>query len=855
MGIYKLSFTRISYFRSYKFLLMRKLLLSFFLLACTSLFAQLQSPEQFLGYKVGTKYTPHWKVVSYFQQVAAAAPSMVKIEKYGETNEGRPLMLTFIATPENLSRLDEIRKNNLRLTGTLNDKPGDENMPVIVWLSYNVHGNEASSTEASMLTLYALVNPNESKTKEWLKNTVVIIDPCINPDGRDRYVNWYNTVVGTEMNVTPYSREHVEPWPGGRSNHYNFDLNRDWAWQTQIETQQRLKVYNQWMPQVHVDFHEQGYNEPYYFAPAAEPVHEVITNWQRDFQVLIGKNNAKYFDQNGWLYFTKERFDLFYPSYGDTYPMYNGAIGMTFEQGGIRAGLGIINEDGDTLTLVDRATHHFTNSLSTIEVSSVNAARLLKEFKKYFTEAKNTGIGEYKTYVVKASNKSQFTALTQLLDRNAIQYGYGSRMNASGFNYFTGKEENFSVDENDVVLSAYQPRANLLKVLFEPKSKLSDSATYDITAWSLPYAYGLQTYALKARLNPNAAAVKPFGADVDNNAYAYAIQWNSVAGAKLLSALLKEGIKVRVTENPFEAADKKFDRGTLLVTKTSNKSFEGKLGTMVSNLAIKYSVEVTPLASGFVDKGNDFGSPAVHILNKPNIVLLTGTGVSSLGAGEIWHFFEQQLNYPLTLVNAEDISRINWAAVNVIIMPDGNYRFLNDKATADKLKEWVNKGGRLITLEGAAAQLASGDWGLKLKKEEDKKDDKKEAYTDLKVFEERERDFLKGNIPGSIYKVELDNTHPLAYGYPNFYYTLKQDDNIAEFLKDNGWNVGVIKKEGEVSGFVGSRLKSKLKDGLLFGVQDMGNGKVVYLLDNPIFRSFWENGKLMLCNAVFLVGQ
>jgi hypothetical protein len=817
--------------------------------------AQVQSPEQFLGYKVGTKYTPHWKVVSYFQQVAAASPATVKLEKYGETNEGRPLMLAFIATPENLQRLEDIRKNNLRLSGTLTDKPADENAPPIVWLSYNVHGNEASSTEASMLTLYALVNPAETKTKEWLKNTVVVIDPCINPDGRDRYVNWYNTVVGKNMNVSAISREHSEPWPGGRSNHYNFDLNRDWAWQTQIETQQRMKVYNQWLPQVHVDFHEQGYNQPYYFAPAAEPFHEVITNWQREFQNLIGRNNAKYFDANGWLYFTKERFDLFYPSYGDTYPIYNGAIGMTFEQGGIRAGLGIINSAGDTLTLVDRATHHFTNALSTVEVSSANAAKLVKEYKKFFNDAKTNGVGEYKSYVVKATDKSTIGTLLNLLNKNDIQFSYGSKATASGYNYWTGKEESFSVTTDDIVISAYQPRSTLLRVLFEPKSKISDSATYDITAWSLPYAYGLQTYGCKQKLAATQADVRLDSRQLENNAYAYAVRWNGVSSAKLLGALLQAGIKVRFAENAFAVDGRTYDKGTLIITHTSNKALGDKLGATVNNLAAKNGVQAEPISTGFVDKGNDFGSPAVHIITNPNVLMLTGTGVSSLAAGEIWHFFEQQLDYPISLVNAEEFGRINLAEVNVIIMPDGNYKLISDKAQADKLKEWVNKGGRLIALENAAVQLANADWGMKLKKDDDKKDDKKDGYADLKVYEERERDFLKGNIPGSIYKVELDNTHPLAFGYPKYYYTLKQDDNIGEFMKDGGWNVGVIKKDAQIAGFVGYKLKDKLKDGLLFGVQDMGNGNVVYLLDDIMFRSFWENGKLMLCNAVFLVGQ
>ena len=406
---------------------MNKFISTFALLLFSAVsFAQVQSPEQFLGYKLGSRYTPHWKVVSYFNQVAANAPKMVKMQQYGQTNEGRPLMVAFIASEENLMNLDNIRLNNLRLANLAKDKmAADVNAPAIVWMSYNVHGNETSSSEAAMLTIFSLVDPANTKTKEWLKNTVVVIDPCINPDGRDRYVNWFNSIVGKNVNPRMDTREHREPWPGGRTNHYNFDLNRDWAWQTQVESQQRMKLYNQWLPQIHVDFHEQGVNEPYYFAPAAEPFHEVITTWQRDFQNTIGKNHAKYFDANGWLYFTKLRFDLFYPSYGDTYPTYNGAIGMTYEQGGgPGGGAAAMTEEGDTLTLLDRLTHHYTTGISTVEISSINASKLVTEFRNFFNKGVTTGFGEYKTYIIKNNpqDAERIKGLVAMLDKNGIQY-------------------------------------------------------------------------------------------------------------------------------------------------------------------------------------------------------------------------------------------------------------------------------------------------------------------------------------------------------------------------------------------------------------------------------------------------
>lgn len=816
-------------------------------------FAQVKSPDEFLGYQPGNHFTPHYKVVNYFQQMAAADPQMMKLEKYGQTNEGRELLLAFVSTPENMARLDEIRKNNLRLTGLLKDKAPDANAPVIVWLSYNVHGNEASSSEVSMKVLYELLNPANTQTKAWLKNTVVIIDPCLNPDGRERYVNWFNQMVGKNPDADVDTREHSEPWPGGRINHYYFDLNRDWAWQTQVETQGRMKKYNEWMPQIHCDFHEQGINSPYYFAPAAEPFHEVITPWQRQFQTTIGHNHAKYFDANGWLYFTKEIFDLFYPSYGDTYPLYNGAIGMTYEQAGhSQGGLAVQTNDADTLTLKDRIAHHFTTSMSTIEIASNNAGKLISEYKKYFDDANTTGVGAYKTYVITDANAGKLEALKSFFDKNIISYGSVNANAIKGYNYFSGKEESFTAT-NSLAVSAYQPKSALIKVLFEPKSKLSDSVTYDITAWSLPFVYGVQTYAVKEKLAVTNYVNTDNPAAISASAYGYLINYSSFADVKFLTALLNAGFKIRYAEKEFTYQGKSFAKGTMIVLKKGN---EEKLQDFV-NMTKAYHAAVTEVSGGFMDTGFDFGSEKVRFIKKPVVALLTGRGVSANAAGEVWHLFDQQLNYPISLINADEIDGNSLKNVDVLILADGRYKFFGDKDASAELKMWVQQGGKIIALENAVAQIAKADWGIKLKKEDDeKKDDKKDKdeYEVLKRYENRERDGIVNNIPGAIYKVDMDNSHPLAFGYRDSYYSLKLGSDLYEFMED-GWNVGVIKKENQVSGFVGSKTKEKIKDGTVIGVQPLGNGSVVFFADDPIFRSFWENGKLMFANAVFLVGQ
>jgi hypothetical protein len=850
---------------------MRLFFVVFGFLAQLTAFPQqlLQSPEAFLGYSLGARYTPHYQIVQYFQSVAAARPGSVKLVQYGKTYEGRPLILAFISSEENIRNLESIRMNNLRLAGLAKDKmAASEATPALVWLSYNVHGNEPSSSEAAMKTIHALLDPASAQAVNWLKNTVVVIDPCINPDGRDRYANWQNGVSSLVSDPNPQSREHREPWPGGRINHYYFDLNRDWAWQTQTESRQRVKVYNEWLPQVHVDFHEQSYNEPYYFAPAAEPYHEVITAWQREFQQLIGKNNAKYFDQKGWLYFTKERFDLFYPSYGDTYPTYNGAIGMTFEQGGgPRGGKAVQIDDGDTLTLADRIEHHYTTGLSTIEVSSVNATKLVREFRKFFSDGINGTSLEYKYYVVRTKSYmgSEGGTLGTYLRNNGLEYGFSTtKVNTKGFNYTTGKEESFTINENDLVIPEQQARAAMVKVLFEPNSKLSDSATYDITAWALPYAMGLEAYAVKEKIALGGMKDKislTSGLAVTDRAptaYAYVIPWTSIGSATLLSQLLKAGIKMRYAEQPFEISGRKFEKGSLIITKAANKLSAEKLFSTLTQCITQspgYHESIFPVTSGFVDKGFDLGSGKVRYINAPKVALLAGEGVNPNAMGEIWHFFEEQLMYPVSVFNATDLGQINWKSFDVLIMPDGNYRFLGDKAITEAMRNWIQQGGRVIAIENAVSQLANVEWAIKRKKEESSKEADKTDYSVLKKYEDREKDNLRNSIPGAVYKVELDNTHPLAFGYPSQYFTLKQDDNLYEFIGDGGWNVGVIKKSGYVTGFAGVKTKEKLKDGLILGTQEMGRGSIIYFTDDPIFRGFWENGKLLLANAVFMVGQ
>lgn len=817
----------------------------------------LKSPDEFLGYTVGDRFTRHHRVVEYFEHVAEVMPN-VKLEQYGETYEHRPLVYATISSPENMARIDEIRKNNLKRARLEEGSPNNENI-AIVWLSYNIHGNEASSIEAAMETIYELVSSDRGK--EWLKNTVVIIDPCINPDGRDRYANFYNQYGNKNFNPNGDAMEHHEPWPGGRPNHYLFDLNRDWAWQTQQESAQRAEVYHKWMPHVHVDFHEQGYNSPYYFAPAAEPFHEVITDWQRRFQTTIGRNNAKYFDQHGWLYFTKERFDLLYPSYGDTYPTYNGAVGMTYEQAGHGfAGLGIETEYGDTLTLRDRVMHHFTTGISTVEISSQNAANLANEFKKYFDQAVLSPEAKYKSYVIKSNNHpDKIKKLLAFLDKQRITYGHSNAGKSyRGFSYLANNSASVSVNSKDIVISAYQPKSKLLTSLFEPVTKLSDSLTYDITAWSLPYAYGLEAYALTDRVSIDKAykSEEKTMTKSEKRPYAYLLDYGSLADVKWLGAILKEGINARVAHKPITIEGKSFDRGAIVVTRRTNEKFGADFDKMMEKYAALYDRNLVPVYTGFADSGTDLGSGDVARIKAPKIAVLAGEQTSSLSFGEIWHFFERQIDYPITALGTDYFNRVDLSEYDVLIAPNGWYS-LFDETTRKSVGEWVGDGGKLILIGYALNAFAEKD-GFGLKRylsDKEKKEAENEATEEdlLRAYEKSERDQLSSSIFGAIFNIKLDNTHPLAYGYGNNYFSLKTSGARYAFL-ERGVNVGVIQGAAQpVAGFAGYKAVDKLENSLVFGVENKGSGQVIYMVDNPLFRAFWENGKLLFSNAVFIV--
>lgn len=619
------------------------------------------------------------------------------------------------------------------------------------------------------------------------------------------------------------------------------------------------------MPHVHVDFHEQGYNNPYFFAPAAEPLHEVVSPWQREFQTLIGKNNAKYFDEQGWLYFTKEVFDLYYPSYGDTYPTYNGAVGMTYEQGGGGAGgLSVTTETGDPLTLKDRILHHHTSALSTIETASINTSRVVDEFQKYFQENNSSPSAQYKTYVIKSTNDpDKLRKITTWMDRHSIRYGQPSASKSTrGFNYQTQGMTTVTVSPEDLVISTYQPKSRFITTIFEPTSHLSDSLTYDITAWNLMYAFNLDAYALTERIDPGRPflATHPTKATVASKPYAYIFKYQNIRDVSFLSALIRNDIKVRCAQKSFVVNGQTFAPGTLIITRRNNEDVAAFDNTVVE-LANKFERITYTASSGFVEHGSDLGSGELNFLSTPSVAALFGDQTSSLSSGELWHFFEQQIQFPITQISTGSIRNTDLKKYDVLIVPEGIYKIFDDPML-EKLLQWVEDGGHLILIGNALNSFVDKKgFGLKKYSTISEKDEAERAEKDrqeregLPRYEEVERKQLSENISGAIYKVSLDNSHPLAFGMRRFYFTLKNHERRFAWLS-NGWNVAYFKRPVKpVQGFAGFNANRALENSLLIGTEDIGKGKAIYFVDNPLFRSFWEDGKMLFANAVFMVSQ
>jgi hypothetical protein len=818
----------------------------------------LKSPDEFLGYKLGTQFTFQYKAIEYFKYIADNSPRAV-FREYGKTYEGRQLGVCIISSEENLAKLEQYRKNNLIKAGLLKGEFTGKQIPFI-WLAYNIHGSEAVGMEAAMKTLYTLVTGSYPGVSEYLKECIIIIDPCQNPDGHDLYTERYRTSMNRGENPDKNSWEHNQGWPPARTNHYMFDLNRDWVWQTQAETQQRIIFYSQFMPQVHADFHEMGPESTYFFAPSADPWNTVFTPWQHEFHKLMGKGNAALFNEKFRLYFTREDYDFFYPAYGDTWPSLNGAIGFTYEQGGGgSAGIAYKQESGDTLTLRKRIEGHFTSSMATIKVSYENREKLISEYDKFFDESSKNPQFQYKSVIIKGANdRSDMSALLKLLDRNQIKYTYAGNTGKKlkGFDYYLHKSGEVTVEKGDILISAYQPQSHLMQVLFEPDCKISDSLSYDITSWSVPYVYNLKAFATNDKIAADTGKMeqrKIENRQGEKSTYAYITNFTGFNELKFIAALYKKSVKLRYSLYPVTLDGKSYNRGSIIIARGDNTNLTGDFDRIVANAANDCQAYLTVTSTGLVDSGKDFGSQYSPLMKKRDVAILCGEGTSPLSAGELWFFFERELNYPVSLINTEITRNPDLRKYEILILSSGNYTKLKDT-----IVDWVKRGGRVIALESAISTFSGIKTTALAKAIETRAAEQKAAEKKIKSddttmlkkyeYENEGRYRLSDRSEGSIYKAKLDDTHPYAFGIGKEWYTIKRSPGYP-FL-DKGSNIVYILDKDPVTGFAGYKFKEKVKNTIVIGSETIGEGQVIYITDDPYFRGFWKSGRVLLGNMI-----
>jgi hypothetical protein len=833
------------------------------------------SPESVLGYAPGDAFTPHHRLVAYLETLAGAS-DRIDLVTYGRTAEGRPLLLLVVSDPRNLADRERLQDGYRKLGDPRTVSEAEAaalaaQLPVAVWLSFNIHGDEASSSEAAMALAYRLAADRSEATARLLESAVVLIDPCLNPDGRDRYVNWFRSVEGSSPDPLAPSREHHQPWPGGRFNHYLFDLNRDWAWLTQPETRARAALYQTWMPQVHVDFHEMWYDETYFFFPPEHPVHPLLKESMGKWGPVFGRGNADAFDARGWRYYTAESFDLYYPGYGDSWPCLHGAIGMTYEQAGHGlAGAALARAPGDTLTLAERAMHHYTAALATVRTAADRREEKLLDFHRFFLPADGEGAVAY--VFPPGSDPPRTRELMGLLMAHGVEVDAATEpVKARRLHPYAGDTAPSTLPAGTYVVSARQPLHRFIHAVLEPETALPDTFFYDISAWSLPLAFGIEAYwsedpvgGATERLNappPTNGAVVRSGAR-----YAFLISWERNAAARAAARLLKEGVRLHVAGRAFSAEGTAYPAGSLIAFRSDNDT------TLVARLqaaARETGVEIRGVDSGLTESGPDLGSSRVRLLRPPRVALVSGTPVDPTSLGACWFLLDRMYGIPHSLIDLEGgIPASALRDYTVLVFPDdgeggSGYAASVDSETVGVIREWIRSGGVFVGLAGGAFFAAKDMSGLAATAQAPDADTEnlsEEEQEDLdqalrrETRREREHRRLTNTLPGTIFRVRVDPLHPLGFGYSEDLRVLKISNRALE-LGPPGSNAAWFTDDPKIAGYASPRSVEHLAGRPFLVDEPDGEGHVVLYVEDPNFRLFWYGLNKLFLNSIFFLSE
>ena len=794
-------------------------------------------PAELIGHEVGEWHVTHDKLMIYMQALAKASNRMT-IENRGKTFEGRPILLLTVTSPKNQQNIEEIRKNHISLTEVGNSAVISE-MPIVVYQGFSIHGNEPSGANAGLAYAYYLAAAQGPEIEELLSNMVILMDPSFNPDGLQRFAYWANTNKSINLVADNNEREYHEVWPGGRTNHYWFDMNRDWLPAQLPESRARIKTFHKWLPNILTDHHEMGTNSTFFFQPG-EPtrVHPLTPPINQELTAEIGAYHAKALDNIGSLYYSEEGYDDYYYGKGSTFPDVNGGIGILFEQASSR---GHIQEsENGLLTFPFTIRNQFTTALSTIEAAKNMREKILEYQRKFYQDLK-TEASKTKTKAIvfgDAKDGAKAWHLAEILKRHQINVNELKEDAIISGKSYTKK--------NSYVIPMNQKNPRLIKAMFEKRTTFTDSLFYDISAWTFPLAFNVDYTELSTLSNAGKEIkdLEPIEGKISGMTnYAYLFEWNEYYTPKALHAILEKGLRAKVAKKPFTLEGKTYDYGTIMVPVQNQDLNTSELFTFLKQVASDSRLNITAVGTGLT-KGIDLGSRDFEALKKQKVAIIVGDGVRSYDAGEIWHLFDTRYAMRLTKLDLSYLSGVDLSTYTDIILPSF-YGNAIDKRSMENLKEWVKDGGTLIGYKDVAKWFNTNEF-MKLEFKTDTLVAKNIAF-------DQKQDFRGAQVTGgAIFETKLDRSHPINFGYKNDSLALFRNTNI--FIKpdaDSYNNPITYTNDPLLSGYISEENLELIKNSVPFQVQSLGKGKVIAFTDNTNFRAFWYGTNKLLMNAIF----
>jgi hypothetical protein len=823
----------------------------------------ISTPEQVLGFQIGDWHIGHDKLLFYLHTLAQQS-NRISIDTIGFTHEQRPLIQLTITNPTNHNNLEEIRKKHVELSNSNSASVSTENLPVVVWQGYSIHGNEASGSNAALLYAYYLAAAQGEEIENQLKNVVIILDPSFNPDGLNRFASWVNMHKSKSQVTDPNRRETNEPFPMGRTNHYWFDLNRDWLPVQQPESQARLKRFHDWKPNILTDHHEMGTNSTFFFQPGVpQRTNPITPQKNQELTAKIGTYHAKFLDNIGSLYYSEQDFDDFYYGKGSTYPDINGSVGILFEQASAR-GHAQDSENG-VITFDFAIRNHLTTSLSTLE-AAINLRKELLDYQQNFykTTADFAKNSTEKGYLIGGKNDiPRFEELLRILETHQIEF-YLTKNEVKENQGENGKNKVTFSDKNSVVIPINQTQGRLVKAMFDTPKVFKDSIFYDISAWTFSYSFGLEQKILSANdistLKGEKITASYFSElfnkeskELQNSEIGYLIDWKNYFAPKLVNQLLENNLNVKVSEEVFSyiTKDKKTDfaRGTIFVKTPSDEDEAQYLLDLLSETSTEHSIQITSIQTGLTDDGIDLGSPSFQTLTLPKVLVVVGEGVNSNETGEIWHLLDVRYGMKVSLIEASQLSIIDLHDYTTIILPSGYPQNLNPAT----LSSWTENGGTLIAI-GSSINFLKENSYFNL----NQKASSNTAKTDTKkrlMYESRDNNRGSNYVGGLILEGQLDLSHPIAFGYESETIRIFKDNSIFLDYTENPYTMPLVylpnTEKVIVSGYLSNTNKAKLQNSVSIISTTIGQGKFVAFADNPNFRAFWYGTNRLFINSIF----